>query len=393
MELIVILNKESYKNLIMILSLIFIYGYGIKALINKSQFTIIVFSVLVILSIYYCFKYKVIPKIVVTDYLILIFIIYIIFINLFKPNYEYSVEIIVSSLAPYFIGRLILLNSNNYIILKRTINIISWVIIIKLFITYFQNIDAYRISIGNSTPIAIGELIGIFTIVNLFSVKDIKIDKVSIFNTIIGILVCFIILNSRGTVFSIIISSFIVFFVKSSRKIKIIAYMTIILSLYSILFSSNSRIIEEIPKLKRFNISIIANDSSIIGNSEYMGRKALYSESIEIFKDEPLGGGMGRIYSHNIFLEVISSTGIIGIITFIMIVLNISYDIYILYCKQIGNRNYMLLVLLLYTFIYRQSSFAMNAHKSLFIFLGMFVTYYYSMNNSKIKLSQGEMRV
>jgi len=185
-------------------------------------------------------------------------------------------------------------------------------------------------------------------------------------------------LGSRGAFLSTFISIFIVAFMKfdSKKRIKLVFLILVIVISYILIFGIFSSFINDIPLLRRFSINNIISDPSIVGNENYSGRFGLYNKSLNLIYQSPLfGHGLGVIYAHNIFLEFMTALGLIGSIIFMLWLFVIFINII---KKNKFKPNYILIALFIQSFIYKQTSFNFSSYKSLFIFGGMLISFYYS---------------
>ena len=117
----------------------------------------------------------------------------------------------------------------------------------------------------------------------------------------------------------------------------------------------------------RFEGLISGDDASI------ESRKVLIAESLEHAKDNPLTGiGVENQYPHNIFIEILSESGLIGLMMFLSFIL--------LFFKQATNSflagpdglSLVVLLIVLVLLIEAQFSFRLDAHKWLFMFMALF---------------------
>lgn len=355
-----------------LIAFLIIFGFTIETFFSIPDITVPLLVILTIIAITHSLKTNRFYCIDICDIYIYIFILYLLFHSLIKSDFNAVIMIAIGSFFPYFLGRYIKIDDEIYKFIRKTVNIIGWIIIFTLLIEYFKSTDVKRVTIEGSNVIANGELLGIFALVNLFSLNKINKDFLSIFNYIAGILSCLILIGSRGTVLSIMVTTFIMYIIIYKVNFKIIIYILTAIIGYLILFSPDSILIEQFPVLNRFTIEGILNDASIVGSRSNLGRAQLYELSILAFQQNPLlGSGALEIYSHNIFLEILSTLGIIAFIIFVLWSIKMIFK-----CMKVGKMNAVIVALFIYTFIYRQSSFSLKAHKSLFIFAGMIVATY-----------------
>lgn len=365
---------EKYNIIILTL---FIFGYALTNLSKLLPNLSIIFLFLSMITSIIVYK-KIGNKFFwqFEDSTILVFIMIILISGLLQRTEFMSVRnVILGSVLPYYLGRTVNFNKiKNLNIFKNMVTILGGILLFNLYISYFFiNSNKYRISVGDASVIALGEIIGLFSIVNYFEFLNTK-NKISMILFISGIVANFLILSSRSSAFLIIVSLLIASFIKTKNKRKIIIVSIILLLVYLICFNNSSFLIEEFPQLKRFSLNGIINDPSVVGYKGALGRKIkegrIYNLNLalsEFNKSIFLGTGVGRNYAHNIFIEILGALGLIGLINFIIFILKILY-------RLIREKNMLIIALFFYFFLYRQFSFTLNAHKTLFFICGILIT-------------------
>lgn len=388
-----ILYREEKYNIIVIT--FFIFGYTLTNLSKMLPNLSIVFLFLSIITSIVVYK-KIGNKLFweFEDSLVLIFIMGILVSGLLqKTEFEDIRNVILGSLIPYYLGRTINFNKmKNLNIFEKTTIILGVILLSNLYFSYFFiSSNKYRLSVGDASTIALGEIIGLFSIVNYFKFIKTK-DKKKLFLFLVGLIANFLILSSRSSAFLIVISLLIASFIKSKNKKTIIIYSGILLLLYFVCFNKNSFLIEEFPQLKRFSLEGMLNDPSVVGYKGALGRKIkegrIYNLNIaltEFNKSVFLGTGIGRNYAHNIFIEILGALGLIGFINFLIFILKIIR-------RVVREKNILIIALFFYFFLYRQFSFALNAHKTLFFICGALITKQQYRKNKKIQKNHYEVQ-
>lgn len=379
------IKKFSADNMIVILIVLLTFSFNIESLLSIGDLTIPILILLFITNYIYYIKKKKIFKFDISDILILIIIAYIFFNSLLFNTAIDSIKAILMSFIPYFLCRNIIIDEKKYMLMKRVINIISWVIIFELIAKYVgSNEVSYRMSLEGSNSVATGEIIGIFAIINLFDIRGKNNNFFSIFNYIVGILINVVVIGARGATIMILLSSFIIVIFNEKKKVRYIMIFLVGIILYFVFFTEGSILLEKIPQLSRFSIQGIIKDTSIIGSASTIGRSQYFKESIYVIKKNIFGKGVGAIYSHNIFLEFGSALGIVGLIVFSIWCCNIIYK-----AIDVIKVNTVIVAIFIFLFLYRQTSFAIFAHKSLFIFAALIVNQYrnkkFNMKNTNLK--------
>jgi len=362
--------------------LLLLYSYSLEAIFFKIvNLTIIFYLISILLLFIYIFQTGYFLKIKSVDLWIIILIIYSLSHFFIRSSLVNSLDFIIKSLSVYFLGRYLFLDKKNFKYFKTIINIYSWITIIYLIINTLKLSAISKELMGTLNHIALGELIGIFILVNWFFSISAKYKIIPLLNVFVGFFVLLFLISSRGALISVLITLFIIYFIKTNKKFVIVFILLTIIFLYFNFFTVENEFIMEYPTLSRFVWENIILDASVVGNEHYLGRIGLYLRSLSVFKNNLIfGGGLGTVYSHNIFLEFASGLGIVGLSLFIFWLSNI----FVLFTKVFRKKsNFLLLALFFQSFIYRMSSFNYKGYKSLFLFGGMLITSFYSTINKE----------
>lgn len=370
--------KEFENRVLLVLIVILIYSYALEAIFfNSIDITILTFFILCSMILFLVLKNDSLKTLRLEDYLILVFVIYILLHSIFISEPMETIKVIFGSLVAFFIGRYANIHrERHYEFIKRIINICGYVLLVAIIINFLNGSNQYRVTIGDTHPVAIGELLGIFSLVNFFDEKGINKNKWGIVNTIIGLFVMIAIVGSRGAFFSTILSILLILFVLLPLKKKTYLLLLTVFLIYTyITITTNPYLLTKFPTISRFSLYNIINDPSVTGSHEYIGRFDVYSESIRLFKENPIfGAGINKVYSHNVFLELLATTGIIGFSIITIFFITIFLDIKSLIKRKFG---FWLISLFVFVFIYRQTSFTLSTSKSVFLFAGMITSLVY----------------
>lgn len=119
---------------------------------------------------------------------------------------------------------------------------------------------------------------------------------------------------ARSPVLALVIILFVFLMLLNKRKYWISFFSLILLSFLALYFIYQSKIAEDFIFFKRLNAAIFENNAS--------GRAFYLNSGIEIFREHPLIGGNALLsdgaYSHNIFIDILMSTGLLGMVLFII---------------------------------------------------------------------------
>ncbi|MFV0210962.1 O-antigen ligase family protein, partial [Empedobacter falsenii] len=181
-------------------------------------------------------------------------------------------------------------------------------------------------------------------------------------NLIISILL-FVLGSTRGALVVVFLSLlFFVFTKKGYKKILYIMYSIPLVLLFLFMVNSTGSSL-----LDRVNSTIETNDTS--------GRDYLWKEAMAEFYKYPLIGGrieVSGIYPHNLFIEILMSTGVIGIILFILLFFNSIKNV------KINNDTIYIYIILINGLFFNMFSGSFYTAILLFTGLGMLNGYKYS---------------
>ena len=260
-----------------------------------------------------------------------------------SPSFYYI--FIFLSPAAFFIPFFLKINSYKNILFLNIILLLSLIYGICQFIIF----DIKRPYSFFGNPIFFAEFISILFPFAFFGLTHEKFMTISIINipfAIINLFLC----QSRGALISFFIILFLLFLIiiktgkqKTFNK-KIIFYILIIF-IFLVIFIPGFWV-----NIKSFSDKVKSSFSS--ENHDLSGRALLVKSSLEIFMDNPFfGSGPGAIkkmlqlkeaeflkknkslsfinssYSHNDYIQIISETGIIGILLFLLLVFTVFHKV------------------------------------------------------------------
>ena len=210
---------------------------------------------------------------------------------------------------------------------------------------------------------------------NIFD--NLKYGKLFCVIAIIPLLYSIFLVGCRGPLISAILGLFFYFLVTYNKNIKLSFIISVILFFIIIIWMTNFNIIYSImgkfPNISAYSLEQIKEGMST------KERLEAYSLAIKLFLQKPLlgvgTGGFPGGYPHNIFLEIASENGIIGILIFICFLFKImrrGFCYLVSYFPKLDERSkitgLIVLTLCFSLFIEKQFSYGLNMHKDLFIF-------------------------
>ncbi len=301
----------------------------------------------------------------------------------------YTSKFLLLAFSYYFIGKTILLNSNQpdklIIEFLKTTLILGVVLgTISLILLLYEGGTVNRLTIPGVHPIPFSQLIGFAILVIISSlIIDKKIFPIELGSIMLrGFLFVYLLIilfasNTKGILLSVFIALIIMLYLKGFRvNKKLILLMTIViipLVFYVIYIIGYDNLFERLFKS--------------LGDDSVNHRILSYGESFEIFLKFPLtGSGPGAYdlfgflpYPHNFFLENIAQYGILGL--FINIYFIFSLILLFSISNKSKKRNFiysLLFILIIFFFIETMVSFTLWMHKGMYISLGLFSGYYFN---------------
>jgi len=301
----------------------------------------------------------------------------------------YTSKFLLLAFSYYFIGKTILLNSNQpdklIIEFLKTTLILGVVLgTISLILLLYEGGTVNRLTIPGVHPIPFSQLIGFAILVIISSlIIDKKIFPIELGSIMLrGFLFVYLLIilfasNTKGILLSVFIALIIMLYLKGFRvNKKLILLMTIViipLVFYVIYIIGYDNLFERLFKS--------------LGDDSVNHRILSYGESFEIFLKFPLtGSGPGAYdlfgflpYPHNFFLENIAQYGILGL--FINIYFIFSLILLFSISNKSKKRNFIysiLFILIIFFFIETMVSFTLWMHKGMYISLGLFSGYYFN---------------
>jgi hypothetical protein len=315
------------------------------------------------------------------------------FTSLYSVNildsFTYSIRFVFLGSPYYFLGKLIILNTNDYVneikLFFKTTLVLSSILGTFGLIFYFIKADEFvlRLTIPGVHPIPYSQLIGFGLIISFIvfitngAFFEIQSKRIINLNKILLIELTLILFatNTRGVMLASAVSIFIYLLI---AKVKI-KKQTIYLSgaaLFLVLIAIVSYI--DVEVLFRRILSPYTSKSE--GD-----RFIAYSDSLELLFKYPLGAGADTFkdlsilpYPHNIFLECIAHFGIFGVFLSLFILFLIIYMIYTT-AKYYLKQPIITLILSVFIFFLIETmfSFTLPMHKGLYLMMGFFAAILY----------------
>lgn len=280
-----------------------------------------------ILSIYFIIKnFEIIKKrkIVILSFLFF-FSFYLIKLNYTLHNFTFNSNVFQSlKYSFYYFGLIIILLpvvallglDYEKIDFKKFYKIIFSFLLIILAINFLfiGKENGNRNGIFNAYYIVTGYYGLTLIIISLFGYLFLeKKNKIYLLGIILGCVPMFV-SAARSPVLALFLILLIFIILRNSKKYWFYLCMTCILSITTLFIIYKSGIGENIVFFKRINAAIFERNAS--------GRSYYLNKGIDIFNNNPLLGGRALfedgMYSHNLFVDILMSTGMLGMILFII---------------------------------------------------------------------------
>jgi len=199
---------------------------------------------------------------------------------------------------------------------KKFYKIVFWFFLIIMGINslFLEKLGYNRSGIFRSYYILTGHYGLSLVLVSLFSYLFLKEREIKyIFGIILGGIPIFF-SAARSPVLALFLIFLVFLILKNKRKYWIYLLITVVLSIVSLFIMYKSGLGENIVFFKRINEAIFERNAS--------GRAYYLNKGIDIFINNPLFGGRvvfeDGMYPHNLFVDILMSTGLVGMILFII---------------------------------------------------------------------------
>ena len=386
------MKKIYFSNLLSMLLgitilLFFLYSFWFQnAFFSIDVFFTIIGMLLLVLSI---FSVKIISNLLSFIPILLFLILLVISSIFFSIDSAFSLEFLISivkySLPLFAICLFVRNDLNKFKFVLWGLNFSIFLLCIATFVNP-SIADTNAISIGtlNTNVLSSYLILQLMCCLFLLYFTKNKIGIVSLLSFIVlGFVTNFNAASRRGFLVYIFIligafSVFIYFKYKNNfiKKNGIILFMITSLVVFSVylLNNSNSVIVER----------LLGSSDSIIGDRM---RKVFQAAAIEVFNEHPIfGGGLGAValragvYSHNLYTELLGCTGLIGLISLLIVLFAPAFKSLKLYLK---NKSSKFSILLVFNIIFIVS-ILVSGYSMVFIYDMYFYIYiavFISLNN------------
>lgn len=203
--------------------------------------------------------------------------------------------------------------------------------------------------------------------------------------------------NTRGPVFALILAFAILLLTLFRLKfnLKIVLSFLLISALGFVVLVT----VFDVNEIASRFVTLTSKNSD-----SFSPRLVSYMDSIKIFFNNPLGISVGTFsehssidlssgqtasYPHNLFMELLSSFGVVGLLLCLSLIFFflIEYNFVVKYQRQIfyDPMFFMVLVMLLFFFLETQFSFTLNTHKGWYLSMALYSVFKWRFIKNRIK--------
>jgi len=310
----------------------------------------------------------------------------------------------VAVVLPYMIVRFFFKTYKQIKVFLITIIVLATgIALILIFISFSPIYYGGRLQLFEANPIPTATLLAVGLIIAVIGLNNNLFSK-----TIQGKAICIAIIplclygmflsGVRGPLISVVIGLAFYLLIMYIRQPRMWIRMATIVFLLLMTFNIwNPYIASKVPNSRLYN------PREIIKGASAQQRLERYQATKRLFAQRPLfGGGTDGYaqrtafnYPHNIFLEIVSDNGLIGLLVFLCFLISVlRYAILYLTKKfRISHQSekaigLIILVIVVTLFIEKQISCSLTTHKDLFSFLAIIVNLPSLSSNPNVKASK-----
>ncbi len=340
---------------------------------------------------FFVFHYKSLKSIIISTkiYFLILWFILILLVSIFHtPDLGVALDkymrFIVLTIVPFFIVLFFLKDIKSIFYCYTVFIIINLLFaIIAIYLNYNTILsgELFRLAIFKGSPIGFATQMGIsfFLALSLMKFKDkkqIALKIAVLFALLIGLLLS----NSKGPLLSLVLCMIVYILLIYDKPIpkKITIFLLFCLTVLGVFMI--------LPESVTFRYTSIFHSEDILSVSSLHTRIFLQKKAMEFFLQHPIVGiGLGGfesifgkgMYPHNIFLELLAETGILGILPFLFLLI-------IIFKKGIELVKFPLdddqkslargtFIALLYLILAKQVSGNLNELRLFFFFAGILI--------------------
>jgi len=328
-----------------------------------------------------------------SDFWLLIFLIVLFGGSYFAPDLKGGATkatlFAIAVFLPYLISRLFIRTYEQIrVFLLTLLSLATGIAVILIFISFSPIYYGGRLQFFEAHPIPIATLLAVGLVIAVIGLIDPLLGKKwqnkAICIAIIPLYLYGVFLSGvRGPLISAIVGLAFYLLILSNRRSRVLISMAgIALFLLATLNIWHPYISRRVPNIRAYS------SQAIIQGPSTQQRLERYQVAIRLFDQKPLlGGGTDSFrqrtelgYPHNIFLEIASENGLIGLFVFLCFLGSIVWSGFrylktrqIRFSPQERAIGLVVLVVSLTLLVEKQFSYNLIMHKDLFAFLGLTV--------------------
>jgi len=308
----------------------------------------------------------------------------------------------IAVILPYMMARVFFKTSKQIKVFLITIlSLAAGIAVILIFMSFLPTYATGRLYFFEANPIPTGTLLAVGLIIAVIGLSSDLFKKNMHSKAFCIAIIPFCLFGMflsgvRGPFVSAIVGLAFYFLIMYRRKPRILISMAGIVLFLLVTFNIwNPNIANKVPNIRAYSPEALIQGRSV---KERLER---YQGAIKLFAQRPwLGGGTNSYYQrtkldeypHNIFLEVISENGLIGLLVFLGFLSSIVWAGFrylaiqhIRFSPHERAVGMAILAVSLTLFVEKQFSYSLTMHKELFAFLGIMVNLPYLSHRPYLK--------
>ena len=340
-----------------------------------------------------------------SDIWLLIFLILLVGGSYLAPDSQSGVKkailFAIAVIFPYMIARIFLkTNKQIKVFLITILTLAAGIAVILTYMSFLPTYTRGRLQLFEANPIPTATLFAVGLVIAVIGLSSDLLSKSRQSKAICVAIIPFclygILLSGvRGPLISVIVGLSLYIFIRYARQPRVwICIMGIALFLLLTLNISYPYIASKVPNIRDYS------PEAIIQGRSFKDRLERYQAAIRLFAQRRwLGGGTNSYeqrtnldeYPHNIFLEIASENGLIGLVVFLGFLGSIAWPGFRYLATQYSRLDpheraigLVVFVVSLTLLVEKQFSYNLTMHKELFAFLGIAVNLTYLSKRRKV---------
>ncbi len=348
-----------------------------------------------------------------SDIWLLIFLIVLVGGSFLSPDSQSGVEkailFAIAVVLPYTMVRVFFKTYKQIKIFLITIlSLAAGVAVILIVMSFLPTYTSGRLRFFEANPIPTGTLLAVGLAIAVIGLSSDLLSKnrrvKAICIAIIPLCLFSIFLSGvRGPFVSVIVGLAFYLLIQYIRQPRVLISMVGIALFFLVTFNIwYPVIVSKVPNIRNFS------PEAIIHGTTTKQRLERYQAAVRLFVQRPLlGGGTNSFaqrtkwdeYPHNIFLEIVSENGLIGLVVFLGFLGSVAWagfrylkTRHVKFSPQERAIGLAVLAVSLILLVEKQFSFTLTTHKDLFTFLGIMVNLPDLSSSPNVKASKNAVK-